>query len=201
MIRFVVSPQGEITPDLEGKLPGRGLWLTATRTMVDTALKRRAFAKAAKRQVDVSPNIGERLEELLRTRALALLGLTHRAGQVTFGFEKVAEALRRQDAAVLVQASDTAQGGREKMRSALRAGENEAKTVEWFDREELSLALGRENVVHAALRRGGLATRFQTECDRLAGFCDRSEETGIAGSDAEREQKPCAGVDLTGKTA
>lgn len=71
MIRFVVSPQGEITPDLEGKLPGRGLWLTATRAMAEAALKRRAFAKAAKRQVDVAPDFAERLEGLLRTRALA----------------------------------------------------------------------------------------------------------------------------------
>jgi ribosomal protein L7Ae-like RNA K-turn-binding protein len=165
------------------------------------ALKRRSFAKAAKRQVDVAPDFADRLEGLLRTRALALLGLAHRAGQVTFGFEKVAEALRRQDAAVLVQASDTAQGGRDKMRVALRAGECKARTVERFDREELSLALGRENVVHAALRRGGLATRFLTECDRLAGFCDLSEGTGDAGSRVVKGREPRAGVDLTGKTA
>jgi predicted RNA-binding protein YlxR (DUF448 family) len=201
MMRFVVSPQGEITPDLECKLPGRGIWLSANRAAIDTAVSKRLFARAAKQQVSVAPELASRLEQLLRNRALALLGLAHRAGAVTFGFDKVAAAVRARNAALLVQASDTAEGGREKMRTALRAGKNEAVLVELFDREELSLALGRENVVHAALRSGGLATRFLSECNRLTGFCEQPGANGTDGAIADDAQDRGTGVDLTGFTA
>jgi ribosomal protein L7Ae-like RNA K-turn-binding protein len=169
--------------------------LSATRAATDKALKRGLFAKAAKAKVTVSPDLSQTLERQLRARALALLGLAHRAGQISFGFDKVAASVRDGKTALLILASDAAEGSRDKMRSALKTGNYRAEMVELFDRDELSLALGRENVVHAALRSGGLAMRFLMECNRLRGFCGNSDAdvSNVCRSEDAREP----GLELT----
>lgn len=182
LVRFVVGPDGGIVPDVGAELPGRGIWVASTRAAVDQAARKRLFAKAAKRAVSVPENLSDRVEALLARRCLDLLGLARRAGHVVNGFEKAQGALRSGRAAVLLGARDAAVGGRTKLRRMAK----EIAVVELFSVTELSLALGQENVVHAALYHGGLADRFLTEAGRLAGF---RLEHSVDQEHAEQEDK------------
>lgn len=166
MIRFVLSPEGEVMVDLRGSLAGRGMWLSAKRDVINTASVKGSFAKAARREVKTPPGLADEVERLLARRCLDLLGLARRAGEAVAGFEKVRALLERGKAVVLLTATDGAPGGRQKAKS----GAQGLTLVELFTRAELSSALGREGVTHAALTRGRLAERFLVEAGRLAGF-------------------------------
>ena len=166
MLRFVVDPDGRLAADLGGKLPGRGIWLTSSRAALEQARAKRLFARAARRPVVVDPDLADVLEDLLARRCLDLLGLARRAGGLVTGFEKVKAMLRGGRAAILIEASDAARHGRDKL-ARLAHG---STVVEIFAIEELSLALGHGNVVHAALASGRLADRLLVECRRLGGF-------------------------------
>jgi hypothetical protein len=166
LIRFVVGPAGEISPDVEGRLPGRGLWVKAERAVLSAAVMKHRFAKAARRSVVTPADLVDRTAALLRQRCLDLLGLARRAGQVVCGFEKVRDALRSERAKVLVEAADGATDGR----ARLTAMAGERPILAMFGSAELSAALGRENVVHAALAPGRLAERLVAEANRLAGL-------------------------------
>src|SRR5687768_14344623 len=108
MIRFVIDPEGRVTPDLKERLPGRGLWVTATRDALDQAVAKHAFSKAAKQSVRAGPDLAERVTELARREVAELLGLARKSGQLVAGFEKVDAALRADKVRVLVAASDGA---------------------------------------------------------------------------------------------
>ncbi len=166
MLRFVIGPEGGLVPDLGGKLPGRGIWLTSSRTALERAMAKRLFARAARRPAAVDPDLADAVEDLLARRCLDLLGLARRAGGLVTGFEKVKAMLRDGRAAILIEASDAARHGRAKL-CRLADG---ATVIEIFAAAELSLALGHENVVHAALAPGRLADRLLAECRRLGGF-------------------------------
>ncbi|MGE5514203.1 MAG: RNA-binding protein [Bacteroidota bacterium] len=166
LLRFVISPAGEVVPDLERRLPGRGIWLSARRDVVNTAQAKRLFAKAARRAVTVPDDLADRLEGLLRQRCLNLISLARRAGQAICGFEKVKAELKAGRAAVLVEARDAAEDGKCKMR-ALASGH---PVVELFDAVELGAPFGRDQSVHAVLTPGGLARRLVEEAGLLAGF-------------------------------
>lgn len=170
LVRFVTDPEDRVVADIAGKLPGRGIWVSADRSAVETAVRKRLFSRAARRTASADAELPDQVEELLARSALGLLGLARRAGQVVTGFDQVADALDGGQAAVVLTASDAAKHGRSKIAAKLHAGGNRILNVELFDRGELSLALGRENVVHAALRAGGLSAKFVAECGRLAGF-------------------------------
>src|SRR5688572_17456412 len=115
MIRFVIGPDGQVTPDLKERLPGRGLWVTATRAALDQAIVRHAFSKAAKQSVKAAPDVADRVVELARREVAELLGLARKSGQLVAGFEKVEAALRAGKVRVLVAASDGAEDGRGKL--------------------------------------------------------------------------------------
>lgn len=166
LLRFVVSPAGEVVPDLERRLPGRGIWLSARRDVVNTALSKRLFAKAARRAVTVPEDLADRVATLLGRRCLDILSLARRAGQALCGFEKVKAELKAGRVAVLVEARDAAEDGKGKMR-ALASG---VPVVELFDAAELGEPFGRDQSVHAALLPGGLARRLVDEAGLLAGF-------------------------------
>ncbi|MCW5753039.1 MAG: RNA-binding protein, partial [Alphaproteobacteria bacterium] len=117
MVRFVVGPEGGIVPDLAGDLPGRGIWVSARRDCLELAVRKRLFARAARADVTVPPDLADLVERLVARRALDLLGLARRAGQVVAGFEKVRERLAAGRVAVLVQAGDAAPDGRARARS------------------------------------------------------------------------------------
>lgn len=166
LLRFVVSPQGEVVPDLERRLPGRGIWLSPRRDVVNTAVTKRLFAKAARRAVTVPEDMADRLHALLLRRCLDALGLARRAGQAVCGFEKVKAELKSGRAAALVEARDAGQDGTGKM----RAMASSLPVVEIFDAAELGLPFGRDQAVHVALAPGGLARRLVQEAGLLAGF-------------------------------
>jgi len=176
LVRFVVGPDGDVVPDVAGKLPGRGLWVTAQRAALAHAVAKNDFAKAAKASVKVAPDLAERLEALLASRMLADLGLARRAGQLVFGFDNVMRALdAKSPPGALVEALDGAADGRKKLASAAASRGLHTPTIACLSRAELSLALGRENVIHAALKPGPLAARLIVNSARLAGL--RGRET------------------------
>ena len=166
MLRFVVGPDGEIVPDVEARLPGRGLWLTPRRDIVERAAAKRLFARSARRLVTVPPDFADRVEALLARRCGEALGLARRAGSAVSGFERVAEAARRGKAAALLFALDGAEGGRRKL-GAL-GGELPAATV--MSAAELGSAFGRDRAVHVAIGPGALCGRLLVDLERLAGF-------------------------------
>jgi len=171
LVRCVVSPDGVVVPDVEGKLPGRGLWVSARREAVDFALKKGAFPRAAKQAVKVPPDLADQIAQLLTRRCINLLGLCRRAGLAVAGFVKVEERLASGRVAALVQASDASADGKAKLARQAR----DIERVEILTSAELGLALGRENVVHAALSPGGLTSSFLAEAQRLAGFRSPSQ--------------------------
>jgi predicted RNA-binding protein YlxR (DUF448 family) len=180
LVRFVVGPDGAVVPDVKGDLPGRGLWVTASRSAVEAAVAKRLFAKAARANVSASAGLADLTERLLARRTVELLGLANRAGLVAAGFEKARARLERGEAAALVGARDGAADGRRKL-AALAQG---IPVVEALFSAELDLALGRGNVIHAALAAGGLTLRFVTETTRLSGFRDVDFAVGAAGDEA-----------------
>lgn len=186
LLRCVVGPDGTIVPDVEGRLPGRGLWLTPRRDIVERALQKRLFARAARRPVAAPPEFADRIEGLLVRRCGELLGLARRAGHVVAGFEKVGAAVRRQRAELLLEALDGAEGGRRKL-AALARGLPSARVL---TAAELGAAFGRERVVHAAVGGGPLAARLLAELSRLAGMRDAAEVTGVTGATGVAPARP-----------
>jgi predicted RNA-binding protein YlxR (DUF448 family) len=166
LIRFVVGPEGKIVPDVGERLPGRGLWVGASRAAVEAACKRNAFAKAAKANVTVEPGLADEVERQLAARALALVGFARRGGGAAFGHDNVRTLLGSGRAAVLIEARDAAVDSVARMTA--RAGA--LPIVGCFGRRELGAALGRDEAVHVALEAGSLATRFLAAVERLEGF-------------------------------
>jgi uncharacterized protein len=155
-----------VTPDIAERLPGRGLWVTASRDIVAAAVAKRLFARAARAAATPPPDLAERVERLLAERCRELLGLARRAGQAVAGFEKVREALRAGRVGLLVEAVDGAAHGREK----LIALASEVRQIAVLRADELGLAFGRDHVVHAAVAPGRFAERLEADAGRLAGF-------------------------------
>jgi uncharacterized protein len=166
MIRFVLDPAGQVVPDLDGRLPGRGMWLSADRNVLNRAIAANLFARAARARAQVRADLAEQVERLLVSRALDCLGLARRAGQVAMGFDQVRACLRSSAAAVLIAAADSAPDGRRKLRQ-LAPG---VPVITAFSKAELGAALGREGIVHVAVAPGGLARRLIGSVRRLAGF-------------------------------
>lgn len=166
LVRFVVGPDGTLVPDIEGRLPGRGIWVSADRAAVERAVARRLFDRAARRQVTVAPDLADRVEGLLVRRLTDLVALARKSGAAVGGFGKVKDWLGDGTARVLLQAAD----GSVRERSRLRPPPGQDDAIDCLSARELGLAFGRERVIHAALGAGGLATRVVEEAARLAGF-------------------------------
>jgi len=171
LLRFVADPEGRLVPDLSRRLPGRGVWVTADKASVAAAVEAKAFAKSLKRAVVVAPDLPSTVEALFVRRVLEALSLANKAGLVTTGFEKVEALLVKGRAAALVQGADAAEDGRRKLDRKFAAIQRDSgkadPIVDWLTIEQLSLAIGRPNVVHAALKQGGATQRFLGEAERL----------------------------------
>jgi uncharacterized protein len=166
MLRFVVSPDGELVPDVASHLPGRGLWLTPRRDIVERAVATRRFARAARKAVSIPPGLADRVEALLALRCCDTIGLARRAGLALAGFEKVCEAVRAGRAALLLSALDGAEGGRGKIR-ALGRGLPLATVL---TTSEMGAVFGRDHIVNVALGAGRLTRRLRADAEKLAGF-------------------------------
>lgn len=171
LMRFVVGPAGEAVPDLKRKLPGRGLWITATREAIGDAVKRNVFSRGFKREMKVSRDLAAEVERLLAKSALDALAIAGKAGNVVTGFAKVEAALAGAGVLALVHASDAASDGKRKLNSALQRNNQsqngEMALIEAFPGEDLDLALNRPNVVHAAVLAGPASETFLARVARL----------------------------------
>jgi hypothetical protein len=171
LIRFVAAPDGEVVPDVTAKLPGRGLWVTATRAAVTQAVEKKLFARAAKANVTADSSLADRTEQALVARMLGDLGLARRSGALVLGFDNVLRALDGpRPPGVMVEARDGSGDGKRKLYNAAHARGMKPQLVECLTSAELGLALGRENVIHAAVQPGGLAERLTFDAERLQGF-------------------------------
>jgi predicted RNA-binding protein YlxR (DUF448 family) len=168
LIRFVADPDGKIVPDVAAKLPGRGAWVSASRAAITEAVQKKLFAKALKAPVSASDDLAERTEKALMARILGDLGLARRAGNLVLGFDNVLRMLdSARPPALLIEAKDGAGDGKRKLYNAAHARGLKPVVVESLASAELGLALGRENVIHAAVHPGGLAERLMLDSRRL----------------------------------
>ena len=176
LVRFAVSPDGDIVPDVAAKLPGRGIWVTAEKSAIDEAVKKNLFSRAAKADVKVDADLSSRVEKMLVARMQGDLGLAKRSGALVLGFDNVLRELGApRPPAALVEASDGSPDGKRKLFNAAYARQLELPLVECLTSDELGLALGRQNVIHAALNPGGFAQRLIFDAGRLNGFRPRTE--------------------------
>jgi uncharacterized protein len=177
LIRFVADPAGTIVPDAAAKLPGRGIWVEASRAAIGKAVEKKLFAKAAKVQVTASADLAERAEKALVTRMLGDLGIARRSGALVLGFDNVLRGLESaKPPKALIEAFDGSADGKRKLYAAAHRLELRAVVIEVLTSAELGLALGRENVIHAAVQPGGLADRLILDAERLSGFRARLTE-------------------------
>jgi predicted RNA-binding protein YlxR (DUF448 family) len=190
LIRFVVGPEGRVVPDVKRRLPGRGVWVTATREAVAMAAARRAFGRSFKREVGVPPDLAEETERLLVQAALDALAIAHKSGLVAAGFAKTEAALRTGRVVGLLHAADGSPEGVRKLAAAARSHASDGQpgpvTINMFMSAQLDLALGRLNVVHAALLAGPASAGFLARCRSLARF--RGEDPGVGGRAAGLDQ-------------
>ncbi|MBX6744679.1 MAG: RNA-binding protein [Acetobacteraceae bacterium] len=165
MIRFVLGPDRVLVPDLEGRLPGRGMWLSAKADVLERAVKRGAFAKAARGTVHLPPDLRARIEDGLRRRVRDLVGFARRSGQAVCGREVVREWLQAGKAGLLVEASDGSPAERARL-----VGGRDVPVVTPLTAEALGTVFGRDHAVHVAIAPGRLAEAIATEAARLAGI-------------------------------
>ncbi len=170
MIRFVVGPGDVLVPDLLGKLPGRGIWVSPTRAALEKAVKKGLFARAARQPVQLPDGLVAQVEAGVARRLIHFISLARKAGRAVAGYEKVKGWLASGEAVLLLQASDGSARGKSKLRPP-----GEQKTlIEVLDADELGLAFGRENVIHGALAAGGLTQRVVDEAAKLQGLRAKS---------------------------
>jgi predicted RNA-binding protein YlxR (DUF448 family) len=197
LIRFVVSPHGEVVADLKRKLPGRGLWVSASRQAVAEAVRRNQFGRGFKREVRAAPTLATDTEALLVRSTVEALAMAAKAGQVVSGFGKVEDALRQRQAQAqiqaLIHASDGAADGIRKLDALVRqnAGindeSNQFPVVTALTSEQLDLALGRSNVIHAALLAGPASRTFLSRSQILVRY-RMADDDKTAGNAAKNSQ-------------
>jgi hypothetical protein len=194
LIRFVVTPTGEVIPDLKRKLPGRGLWVSASRQAVAEAVRRNQFSKGFKRDLRVTPALPADTESLLVRSVIDALAMAAKAGQVVSGFSKVEGALEQRQARALIHASDGAADGIRKLDAIVRQkagndGESrEFPVVTVLTSAELDLALGRSNVIHAAVLAGPASKTFLSRSHILVRY-QMADDDKIAGQAARNSEK------------
>jgi hypothetical protein len=184
LIRFCLGPDGQIVPDILGKLPGRGIYVAADRAALDKAVKKTLFARAARQPVKVPEGLADLVETLVLQRTLDLLSMARKAGDAVMGYEKVKDWLAKGQAATLIQASD----GSERGKTKLHAPEGAGGFIGVLTAGEMGLSFGRERAIHAALAAGGLRTRVVEEAARLAGLRQQGV-THLGGETAMKDTK------------
>lgn len=165
LIRFAVGPDGVVVPDVLERLPGRGMWLSADRAVLDRAEAKNPFPRAARGKVSLPEGLADLVEKLLLDRVVSLISLARRSGDAICGYEKVKASLVAETAVLLAQASD----GSADQKRKLRPPRGQNTYVSCLSAAELGLAFGREYVIHAALEAGGLTEKVSADAIRLAG--------------------------------
>jgi hypothetical protein len=184
LIRFCVGPEGQVVPDVLGKLPGRGMYVSADRASLEKAAAKGLFSRAARQPVKVQPDLVETVEFLLVRRVTDLLSMARKASGAVMGYEKVKTWLANGKARVLLQASD----GSERGKTTLRAPGGPETLIDCLTAQEMGLSFGRERAIHAALAAGGLTSRVVEEAARLAGIRQGAVRQ-LGGATAEKDTK------------
>ena len=166
MVRFVLSSEGRVTPDIDCKLPGRGIWVASNRHALERACDRKLFARAARKAVEVPADLPDRVEISLVNRVFGLLALARKSGLAVAGFERVREQLAAGEVGLLLQASD----GSSRQIGKIATASGNTENCRCLTAAELGMAFGRQSVVHVAVKAGKLAGRVRVEVRRLAGF-------------------------------
>jgi predicted RNA-binding protein YlxR (DUF448 family) len=184
LVRFALGPDGQLVPDVLGRLPGRGIYVMADRAAIEKAARKGLFARTARRQVTVPEGLADLVEAQLARRVTDLISMARKAGDAVTGFEKVKDWLVKGRAAVLMQASD----GSERGMSKLHPPAGEGRFIGCLTAGEMGLSFGRERAIHGALAAGGLTTRVVEEAARLAGLrMAQGKQDG--GGTAEKDTK------------
>jgi predicted RNA-binding protein YlxR (DUF448 family) len=174
MIRFVLGPDGVVTPDVRRKLPGRGVWVSCSAEHVEQAVRRQAFGRALKAPARAPETLVADVDRLLELDALQGLSIANKGGLVVQGFAKVQTVLEKAGALALIHAADAGPDGVKKLDRMAQVGAGfDKKSVEHvteFSSAQLDLALGRSNVIHAAVKRGAAGEFFLSRRRRLAAF-------------------------------
>jgi len=175
LIRFVAGPDGQVVPDVLGKLPGRGVYVAADRAAVEHAVAKKLFARGLKMPVQVPDGLVDEVERQLVHRVVTLISLARKSGGAVAGYEKVKDWLSKEEAQVLLQAVDGSGRGKSKLSTP-----HFGSYIGWLTADELGMAFGRQTVVHAALASGGLSKRVVEEAQRLQGMRKTDGGTGRA---------------------
>ena len=165
LVRFVLGPDATVWPDVMEKLPGRGAWVSADRAAIDLAVKKKLFARAFKAQVRAPDDLADQVEAQVLRRLVELISLARKSGAAVAGYEKVKDWLAREEARVLIQASDGSERGKSKLSTP-----HYGTYVGWLTADELGQAFARQSVIHAAVASGGLSQRVVEEAHRLKGM-------------------------------
>lgn len=166
IIRFCLDPEGQIVPDILGRLPGRGIYVSADRALIEKAAKKNLFSRVARQPVKVPDGLADLVETLQTHRVVELLSMARKAGDAVTGYEKVKDWLTKGTAMTLIQASD----GSERGKTKLHAPDGASGFIGCLTAGEIGLAFGRERAIHAALAAGGLRSRVVEEAAKLAGL-------------------------------
>jgi uncharacterized protein len=175
MVRFVLSPDMVVTPDINSKLPGRGVWVKADRGSISLAASKGAFARGFKAQVKVPEGLVDQVEALLLQRCLSVLGMAKKAGGVILGYDQVKDALRKKTHGILLEASDGAEDGRNKVYFLAKALYSSVNVAGALTSAELGMAFGRDRVIHGLVRKGAIAKTWTLAYRRLTGFREAPE--------------------------
>lgn len=178
LIRFVLGPDGRIVPDLTGKLPGRGVYVSSDRKALDKAISKGLFQRSLKQPVKLPEGLLELLEQMLVRRVIDLISLARKSGDAVSGYEKVKDWLMKDQADVLIQATDGSERGKTKLSTPYGG-----TYIGWLSADELGMAFGRQSVIHAALGTGGLASRVVEEAQRLKGMRVPASKSGAKDTD------------------
>ncbi len=173
LIRFVLGPDALVFPDIMGKLPGRGVYVAANRSALETAVAKKVFARGFKTKAVVQDGLVAEIETQLARRLVELISLARKSGRAVSGYEKVKDWLIKEEARILIQASDGSGRGKSKLSTPYKG-----KFIGCLTSNELGMAFGRETVIHAALASGGLSKRVVEEAQRLQGLREVKGGTG-----------------------
>ncbi|QBF34099.1 RNA-binding protein [Thalassococcus sp. S3] len=165
LIRFVAGPEGQIVPDVLGKLPGRGVYVSSDRKALARAVSKKLFARGLKQPVQVGDGLADEVERQLLRRVVDLISLARKSGDAVSGYEKTKDWLSKEEAEVLIQAVDGSGRGKSKLSTP-----HYGHYIGWLTADELGMAFGRQTVIHAALASGGLTQRVVEEAQRLKGL-------------------------------
>jgi len=175
LIRFVVGPDDQVFPDIMGKLPGRGFYVSADRAALEHAVTKKLFARGAKQPVKVPEDLVTQVEAQLARRVIDLISLQRKSGKAVAGYEKTKGWLQTEEAEVLIQAVDGSGRGKSKLSTP-----HYGSYIGWLTADELGLAFGRQTVIHGALASGGLTLRVVEEANRLRGVRENGGGQGAS---------------------